>query len=69
MHRTGSSLGLLQVQRVLQQRASVDARDSSGKTALMGAAWHGNREVCAVLLQNRAMVNERDPGDRPRSGE
>lgn len=52
----------MQVQLLLQGREHhVDVRED-GRTALMAASWHGNREMVGLLCQLGACVNERDPG-------
>jgi ankyrin repeat protein len=47
------------VDRLLTEGADVDAQDSDGNTALMGASFWGYMEVVHTLLNARAKVNVR----------
>jgi len=44
------------VERLLKLGASVLALNKNGKTALMLAAWNGNTEICALLLEKGAIL-------------
>jgi len=44
------------LQILIENRASVDARDSNQKTALISAAITGNKEVVQMLIENGASV-------------
>jgi ankyrin repeat protein len=53
-----------EAERLLQAGAAIDARDRTGRTALMWAAgWH-HPEVVGVLLRHHADVNARDKRGR-----
>lgn len=45
------------IQFLLRYRASINARDNQGFTALMWATLSGNTSLAEVLLQNKAEVN------------
>lgn len=48
------------VKQLLEQGASVEARDNSGQTALIAAAYVNHLEVAALLIQAEADVNVQD---------
>jgi len=48
------------VERLLANKAAVNARDQNGQTALHLAARQGNKEVAELLLASKAHVNARD---------
>lgn len=54
---TASKVGNVSAVRFLLQHSNMNARDASGKTALIHAAISGNREVCELLVQNLANAN------------
>jgi hypothetical protein len=45
------------VEKLLEKCAEVDAKDNSGKTALMWAALYGHLDIVEKLLDNNADVN------------
>ncbi len=47
-------------QKLLDCGADVDAKDSSGKTALMAAATYGRDAVCELLLNHGALIDIQD---------
>ncbi len=54
---------LKRAQLVLQATPyRVSQHGADGTSPLMVAAWHGNREMAALLLSHKAAVNDRDPG-------
>jgi uncharacterized protein len=48
------------VERLLEQDASVDARDESGRTALIAAAYGNRLDVARMLMEAGADVNAKD---------
>lgn len=51
---------------LLQNNATVDAKDIKGRTALFGAAWRGFVDVVEVLIDAKADVDAHDfDGDSP----
>jgi uncharacterized protein len=48
------------VERLLEQGASVDARDESGRTALIAAAYGNHLDVAKLLVEAGADVNAKD---------
>lgn len=48
------------VERLLEQDASVDARDESGRTALIAAAYGNRLDVAGLLIEAGADVNAKD---------
>jgi ankyrin repeat protein len=48
------------VERLLEQDASVDARDESGRTALIAAAYGNRLDVAGLLVEAGADVNAKD---------
>lgn len=52
------------IELLLEKGAQVNARDISGRTALMRAARHGQEEVCKLLIAQGANINAKaDDGD------
>jgi ankyrin repeat protein len=49
-----------QVQTAIDAGADVDAKDHNGRTALMQAAWFGNKEAISLLLKAGADINAKD---------
>lgn len=45
------------VKKLLSEGASVDATDSSGRTALIEAAWGGNGDIVEFLIGKGASIN------------
>src|SRR5688572_12162418 len=52
--RAGERAG---VEKLLQEGVSPNARDASGNTLLMRAAWYGNPELLSFLISKGAEVN------------
>ena len=52
------------VKQLIVQGADVNAKDVSGKTALLWAAWYGHTEVVKLLIQAGADVNAKDDEGR-----
>ena len=48
------------VERLLEQGAGVDARDESGRTALIAAAYGNRLDVAGLLVDAGADVNAKD---------
>jgi ankyrin repeat protein len=48
------------VERLLEQGAGVDARDESGRTALIAAAYGNRLDVARILVEAGADVNAKD---------
>jgi uncharacterized protein len=48
------------VERLLEQDASVDSRDESGRTALIAAAYGNRLDVARMLVEAGADVNAKD---------
>jgi ankyrin repeat protein len=58
---TAAERGEVQVvQRLLAQKADVDAQDSRGRTALIAAAYNNHLDVAEVLITAGADVNIQD---------
>jgi hypothetical protein len=55
---------LIQVRQCLQNGADINARDSYGYTALIGASYFGNEAVVRLLLENGADPNAKDDNGR-----
>lgn len=51
-----------QLQRLLDEQADIDARDESGRTALLLAVQHGEADAVDVLLAHGADPNAADSG-------
>src|SRR5271157_4897338 len=56
---------LEEVHALIDKRAEVNARDGTGRTALMVAAARNQVEILKVLLQKGADVNEKTTGAAP----
>src|SRR5579864_802447 len=57
LHRAARAGNLKQVQALIAGGVPVDARDAMGGTPLHDAAWAGEKEVAAFLIESGADVN------------
>jgi uncharacterized protein len=56
-----SKKGLAMAQLLLDHKASVDAQDSHGNTALLEAAYNGHTDIVQLLLDRKANPHYRKP--------
>ena len=62
---TGARAKLMHVvQKALEDGADVNAGDATGRTALMWAAFQGNRPMAQLLLDRGASIDARDASGR-----
>lgn len=58
--RASAKGDLALVKKIISEGASVDAADSSGRTALIEAAWGGYSPIVDLLLEKGASINVAD---------
>ena len=51
---------LEKVKELIESGADVNAKDNSGETALMWAAWYDRAEIAKILIDNGADVNAKN---------
>ena len=51
------------VESLLEHNADINAKDNDGMTALILAAWYGNKDIVEILLKNNAEINARGKDD------
>ena len=62
LHQAVSAGDLEDVQRILDEGADINERDSNGENALMHAAWEGHAEIAQLLVDNGIDKNNQDRG-------
>jgi ankyrin repeat protein len=60
LNRASSKGDLSTVKKLLTEGADVNATDSSGRTALVEAAWGGHTDIVKYLIEKGANVNTGD---------
>jgi len=59
LHAAVRAGNLAEVQRLVKEGTPVDVRDTLGSTPLLDAAWAGENEIAAFLIEHGADVNAR----------